>query len=181
MLPPDPIDLPEDIPEPAKPKRGRPKKDPNAPGSLKAPKGLSRKQLQQEPEAQYRLNTRETLQKYWKAINLGLDNGDPKILKIVSEMYNMTKAPGGTTIYNNTQINSAKDPEAKRARSFDAIINMIEDKAAVQKALAAPAETSEPDIEELEELAAEDGEESGEDGEDGDDIEDAETEDFEEE
>lgn len=108
-------------------------------GSTTKAKKLTKSQLAREAESQLRENTVEILRKYWRSLDTGLERGDPKIIKIVAEMYAYNKAPGGT-IFNQNNIVMAGKPavDAPRVRSFDAIVNKLEDKTQVRAALAAP-------------------------------------------
>jgi hypothetical protein len=119
-------------------------------------KPLSRDQLSKEPERQLRINSKEVLEKFWESTKRLLDKDDPRTMKMVSEMFNLTKAPGGTTIYNATQINNAGNPEQKRVMRFEGIIAMLEDRDAQRKALAAPAPVVDEDAEEIQDAVTED-------------------------
>lgn len=105
---------------------------------IKKAKKLTRSQLAKEADTQLRENTVEILRKYWRSLDTGLERGDPKIIKIVAEMYAYNKAPGGTIFNQNIVMAGKPVVDAPRVRSFDAIVNKLEDKTQVRAALAAP-------------------------------------------
>jgi hypothetical protein len=127
---------------------------------------LTKAQLAKEAEKQLRDNSVTTLQAFWASINKGLQAQDPRIIKIVAEMYSYTKAPGGTTIFNqnNTANVSAGGDTVGggKIRSIEQIIEKIEAKDANQKLLAGPvAQPEDPDIIDIdaEEVSDDDDEE----------------------
>jgi hypothetical protein len=97
---------------------------------------LTAKQLAAEPDVQLRDNIRPLLSGFWKQLQAGVDRGDMKALKMAAEIVNYTKGPGGITIFNQQMVAGGGRVEGQRARSFDQIIDQLEEKDRVRGLLA---------------------------------------------
>jgi hypothetical protein len=114
------------------------------------PGRLTKQQLAVEADVQLRDNAKNTLQKFWTAVNNGLDKGDKHAIELVARAFQYDKGPGGVTIFNqHNQITATQNIEATtRVRSFDQIIGKLEEQenaARQNRLLNAPIENSEPD------------------------------------
>src|SRR5476651_2270887 len=114
------------------------------------PGRMTKQQLAVEADAQLRDNAKTTLQKFWNAVNNGLDKGDKHAIELVARAFQYDKGPGGVTIFNqHMQVNATATTEATtRVRSFDQIIGKLEEQenaARQNRLLNAPVENSEPD------------------------------------
>lgn len=119
---------------------------------MTAGKSLTKAQLAKEADKQLRLNTVDVLNSFWDSIKSGLAAKDPKIIKVVSEIYNYTKAPTGTVFKQNIVMTSGVNNEgAQRPRSFDQIISRMEDQAETRKMLAQPEDEDIIDVTDLSE------------------------------
>lgn len=114
---------------------------------------MTKQQLAAEADVQLRDNAKNTLQKFWDAVNKGLDRGDKHAIELVARAFQYDKGPGGVTIFNqHMQVNATQNVEATtRVRSFDQIIGKLEEQENLSRQnrlLAAPVENSEPDEDE---------------------------------
>lgn len=122
--------------------------------ATKTRRRLTAKQLAAEPDSQLRENIRPLLEAFWRQLQAGVDRGDMKALKMAAEIVSYTKAPGGITIFNQQMAAGGQRVEVSRARSFDQIIDQLEEKDRVRGFLANSNEVS--DIEDIVEGETED-------------------------